>query len=96
MNWEFNLLKKLGIAMLIASNFWSFSNLKTLAETDERSRADERRKRQFLQVGEPAQRTGLGMREVEVSGGGKCEGDITADNLNGKVVFTYSNGDRYE
>lgn len=33
---------------------------------------------------------------VEVSGGGKCEGDITADNLNGKVVCTYSNGDRYE
>ena len=30
---------------------------------------------------------------VEVSGGGKCEGDITADNLNGKVVCTYSNGD---
>ena len=33
---------------------------------------------------------------VEVSGGGTCEGDITADNLNGKVVCTYSNGDRYE
>ena len=33
---------------------------------------------------------------VEVSGGGKCEGDITADNLNGKVVCTYGNGDRYE
>ena len=33
---------------------------------------------------------------VEVSGGGKCEGDITADNLNGKVVCTYSNGDRFE
>ena len=33
---------------------------------------------------------------VEVSGGGQCEGDITADNLNGKVVCTYSNGDRFE
>jgi hypothetical protein len=33
---------------------------------------------------------------VEVSGGGKCEGDITANNLNGKVVCTYSNGDRFE
>ena len=33
---------------------------------------------------------------VEVSGGGECEGDITADNLNGKVVCTYGNGDRYE
>lgn len=30
---------------------------------------------------------------VEVSGGGQCEGDITPNNLNGKVVCTYSNGD---
>ena len=27
---------------------------------------------------------------VEVSGGGKCEGGITPNNLNGKVICTYS------
>ncbi|MEM8831158.1 MAG: hypothetical protein AAGE96_17635, partial [Cyanobacteria bacterium P01_G01_bin.19] len=30
---------------------------------------------------------------VEVSGGGECQGDITASDLNGKVVCTYGNGD---
>ena len=66
MNWEFDLLKKLGITVFIATSLGSFGSLKAIAET------------------------------VEVSGGGKCEGSITADNLNGKVVCTYSNGDRFE
>ena len=63
MSLKFDLLKKLGITVLVAFSIGLIGNLKVLSET------------------------------VEVSGGGICEGDITADNLNGKVVCTYSNGD---
>ena len=63
MNWEFNLLKKLGIIKIVISSVGLVSDFQAVAET------------------------------VEVSGGDRYEGDITADNLNGKVVCTYSNGD---
>ncbi|MEL7408350.1 MAG: hypothetical protein AAFN00_15560, partial [Cyanobacteria bacterium J06558_2] len=33
---------------------------------------------------------------VELEGGGQCEGDITARDLNGEVSCDFGNGDRFE